>query len=187
MTPLEGPAPPAPRPAPADELPDPGLPSVLVRTEDDLGPDLPGLDAGSGALDGHSAEPCIAIAGTAILLSHAGRSPRGVSDGVDAFTRAAAADAMTRAQGDLGPVTNRVEAILDWAERLGAAQIVAPRASIGPGASAQRRLRKAAEARGISLVRRVRPYDAAAWPHATHGFFRFKGVIPDLLSEIGAG
>lgn len=31
------------------------------------------------------------------------------------------------------------------------------------------------------LVQIIRPYDAAAWPHATKGFFAFKSAIPGLL------
>jgi deoxyribodipyrimidine photo-lyase len=31
----------------------------------------------------------------------------------------------------------------------------------------------------------IRPFDAQAWPHATHGFFRFKEKIPQLLTGLG--
>jgi deoxyribodipyrimidine photo-lyase len=30
----------------------------------------------------------------------------------------------------------------------------------------------------------LREYDSAAWPHATHGFFRFKDKIPTLLGHL---
>jgi hypothetical protein len=37
---------------------------------------------------------------------------------------------------------------------------------------------------GITLARPIRDWDAAAWPHATHGFFRFKENIPDLVAPL---
>jgi len=33
-------------------------------------------------------------------------------------------------------------------------------------------------------VRLIRPEDAAAWPFATKGFFRFREAIPDLLGQL---
>ena len=33
----------------------------------------------------------------------------------------------------------------------------------------------------------MRPFDAEAWPHATHGYFRFRQAIPDLLDALAAG
>ncbi|MEL7216615.1 MAG: hypothetical protein AAGJ96_11875, partial [Pseudomonadota bacterium] len=58
-------------------------------------------------------------------------------------------------------------------------QIVTPYAPVGPAANVLTRL---AQSDGAPPLRRIRrAYDSAAWPHATHGFFRFKDVIPDLL------
>ena len=38
--------------------------------------------------------------------------------------------------------------------------------------------------KGIDLIRVINPYDSRAWPHATHGFFRFKEHIPSLLDAM---
>lgn len=35
---------------------------------------------------------------------------------------------------------------------------------------------------GIDVVAMMRPYDELCWPNATHGFFRFKEKIPQLIS-----
>jgi len=40
---------------------------------------------------------------------------------------------------------------------------------------------------GIALITLRRPWDALAWPHATHGFFRFRQQIPELLLRNGIG
>ncbi len=52
-----------------------------------------------------------------------------------------------------------------------------PYAPTGPVATLLGRLRPMAEARGISLVRVMREHDRLAWPHATHGFFRFREAV----------
>ncbi len=36
----------------------------------------------------------------------------------------------------------------------------------------------------VPLTQIIRPFDAAAWPHATAGFFKFKTAIPGLLSAL---
>ena len=40
---------------------------------------------------------------------------------------------------------------------------------------------------GIALRQARRPFDSAAWPHGTRGFFAMKERIPDLLAEAGIG
>jgi deoxyribodipyrimidine photo-lyase len=34
----------------------------------------------------------------------------------------------------------------------------------------------------VCVIRLRRGYDDAAWPHATHGFFRFRDAIPGLIA-----
>jgi deoxyribodipyrimidine photo-lyase len=36
----------------------------------------------------------------------------------------------------------------------------------------------------VCVVNRRRAHDSAAWPHATHGFFKFKDKIPALLGTL---
>jgi deoxyribodipyrimidine photo-lyase len=67
---------------------------------------------------------------------------------------------------------------------LGAQQIVTPYAPVGPVADDLARIETALRSKGITLARVRKDYDSAAWPHATHGFFRFKEKIPALLGAM---
>jgi deoxyribodipyrimidine photo-lyase len=61
-------------------------------------------------------------------------------------------------------------------------QIVTPYAPVGPVADRVAAVGAALAKAGIALVRQRRDWDSAAWPHATRGFFQFKGHIPGLLA-----
>jgi deoxyribodipyrimidine photo-lyase len=67
------------------------------------------------------------------------------------------------------------DTIPDWAAQHEIAQIVTSYIPTGPTRDALQH---------VPLCQVMRPYDRAAWPHATHGFFRFKDRIPHLLGEI---
>jgi hypothetical protein len=43
-------------------------------------------------------------------------------------------------------------------------------------------MQKACAAAGLRMVQIRRPWDSRAWPHATRGFFQFKGHIPGLVA-----
>ncbi|MEO1312192.1 MAG: hypothetical protein AAFV51_14695, partial [Pseudomonadota bacterium] len=45
----------------------------------------------------------------------------------------------------------------------------------------------AERAQNVRLVRRLRDWDAAFWPHAAKGFFGLKKQIPDVLRALGVG
>jgi len=60
-------------------------------------------------------------------------------------------------------------------------QIVFAYASTGSNASFIRNLNK----RSLNVVQISKEYDQIAWPHATHGFFRFKEKIPALINGLG--
>lgn len=170
--PLHGAAHPAPRPVPMGDVPDPGARTGFLWHEDDLSPAF-------------LADHCD-IKAHAGLLATSARSPIGVNPNVTDFAKFAMTDAMTRWSdrfGTAGPVDNSVDKLCDWAAAAGLEQIVTPYAPVGPTASALRRLRKALDTRGIALVQQIRPWDSAAWPHATHGFFRFKKQIPTLVGS----
>ena len=162
--PLPMPPLPAPRPAPEGEAWDPTLPSLLLVTEEDLCPEFL-LDQGL--------EPA-AIAG---LIDVAGRSPLAIAPGVHSFVQAAMADALARLGSPDAPVLADETAILNLARTLGLRQIVTPHAPTGPVATRLRALAKAAEGAGVSVVRVLRDHDRLAWPHATHGFFRFREAV----------
>ncbi|WP_415403384.1 hypothetical protein [Tateyamaria sp. SN3-11] len=57
-----------------------------------------------------------------------------------------------------------------------------PYAPVGPAADVLHRLSLTEDAPALHQIRR--DYDSAAWPHATHGFFRFKDKIPKLLGQM---
>ena len=157
---------------PADTL-DPAPAQGLLLTEDDLSPAWL-LDRG------------LAPAATATLQATAGRSPLLVAPMVADFTAALIADMAAREASRLGPVTpvTGTDDILLWARRAGLATVIAPHVPVGPAADATAGLARALAQAGIRLIRPLRPLDAAAWPQATHGFFRFREAIPDLLALI---
>ncbi|MDP5360533.1 MAG: DNA photolyase, partial [Paracoccaceae bacterium] len=76
----------------------------------------------------------------------------------------------------LGPVTVcAAEGLEAWMAEHALDQVVTAYLPVGPTADALGK---------VPLVRVIRPYDAAAWPHATHGFFRFKEKIPALIGQL---
>lgn len=157
---------PPPRPAPQGDPPDPTLPSLLLVTEEDLSPEF---------LLKQGLRP----QAVAVLTAVAGRSPRAVADPVQRFTAAAITDALDRLAAPDAPRfgPGDLTALLDAAQAAGAAQIVTPHAPTGPVASALSDLARLASPRGITLARVLRDHDRQAWPHATHGFFRFRAAV----------
>jgi deoxyribodipyrimidine photo-lyase len=168
---------------PASDVPDPAARTGFVLTEDDLSP---------GWLFDLAPAPVT----TAVLGGVAHRSPLAPAAHVCAFTRGAVADCLDRHSADLGeigPVTGlgpeeemdaQVAAIVGWARAARLDQVVAAYPPVGPACDAFARLRGALEAEGVAVATPIRPYDRDAWPHATHGFFRFKETIPQLLDRI---
>jgi deoxyribodipyrimidine photo-lyase len=166
---------PPPRAAPTGEAILPEERTGLLVTEEDMSPQW---------LFGAGLRP----EATATLSCAAGRSPLCVAPQVAAFTEAALADAAARIGPSAGSVTalSSAEEIADWAADCGLRQIVTARLPVGPAAEAILPLSGRLAARGIRLVQPLRAYDARAWPHATHGFFRFREAIPQLLAELPA-
>ncbi|PJI91365.1 deoxyribodipyrimidine photo-lyase [Yoonia maricola] len=113
---------------------------------------------------------------TATLLATPHRSPLAMNDKVNKFTHGALTDCVNRYAEQLGTVTDVTPETLDaWAKTHDLDQIVTSYLPIGPTRDALK---------NVKLVEVIRPYDAAAWPHATHGFFRFKEKIPGLLGKM---
>ncbi len=160
---------PPPRPLlPADHH-DPTLPSGLLVTTDDLSVEtlpLPPLRAVAAlpCFDGDLRSPKQVLAETAL------------ADGLArAATRAGvAAEQLASANG--------IDALRDWANCQGLRQVVTGEAPVGPIADWLAAVTPALAADGVRLVQLRRPWDAAAWPIATKGFFAFKSVIPRLLA-----
>ncbi|MCU4652837.1 DNA photolyase [Roseibacterium sp. SDUM158016] len=176
--PLDGPPHPPLGPVPSGDTPRPGLRTGVLLTEEDLSPGF--LLAAPGGL----ADP---VASYATLLSVADRSPRGVSAQVDGFSKGAIEDARDRWSerlGTRGPDAETVEEIADWARSVGLEQLVTAYAPVGPAAEALDRLNTRLAGSGTQLVRVMRVADRAAWAYATHGFFRFKSRIPDMIEDM---
>jgi deoxyribodipyrimidine photo-lyase len=145
---------PPPSLAPPDEVP-PGPVALLLHDEDCL-PETLGLRAIAG----------IGCVSTVPLLTPSGVAPR-VAD----FARGALADAAAR----LGrPIA--------WLEPDNVAAWVARQD--GPVVAAEPQVGPASEMLGSADVLRLRrTWDAAAWPHATRGFFQMRDRLPDILAQ----
>ncbi|MDD9716233.1 FAD-binding domain-containing protein [Dinoroseobacter sp. PD6] len=166
--PLMGPPHPPADDAPVTPTLDRNAPWVLVLTEDDLSP---------GFVLDQMANPPLA---TAILDGAAARSPLTVAPHVTDWTSAALDSTCARYADRLGPVTPAPEDLGAWARGAGAAQIVMPYTPEGP---ARDLLRARLADSDLPLVPVLRDHDAAAWPHAKAGFFKFKEKIPALIAR----
>jgi deoxyribodipyrimidine photo-lyase len=165
------PAPPTPRlpepkSPPMPDVPRPGIPSLFLLTEEDLSPAdlmMPGLD----------------LRAVAVLTDVGGRSPLAVAVPVHRFTEGAIADALDRLGAGDAPTFagNNLAGLLDFAVNQGVDQIVTAYAPTGPVAERLQQLSSLAIGKGITLVRCLRDHDRNTWPHATHGFFRFREAV----------
>ena len=150
--------------------PDPGLPSVLLLTEEDCCPE----DFAPDRLD---------LRGVATLAGSHLRSPRPVAEHVSRFESGALADSVARAGGPAETLRAGAPGDLaKWAARCGALQIVTPFVPVGPLRHWLDEAQVGLEARGIVLAEWQRDWDRAIWPHATAGFFKVKTQIPGILA-----
>ncbi|MEO0358298.1 MAG: DNA photolyase, partial [Pseudomonadota bacterium] len=170
--PLKGSDHPPRGPAPQGDLVNPDAPSVLVLHDDDLSPGFI-LDQG------------VNIRATGFVQRTAWRTPLEMAPAVTKFVANLGTDCFERYGDKLGQTaTLDITDVLDWAAGHGAHQIVTPFAPIGPNADMVRHLKHKAADRGMDVLAVMRPYDAMCWPHATHGFFRFKEHIPKLIEHL---
>ncbi|MEC8676536.1 MAG: FAD-binding domain-containing protein [Pseudomonadota bacterium] len=157
---------------PAADLVDRDKRSGLLLTDDDFGVhdmELPALD----------------WAGALVVDAAAARAAD-MSAVVTDFTAAAAADAAEQWRAIGGaPATVAAgadaDAVLAWARDLDLRQIVWLTPTTGPASDHLAGLDAKLTAGGVRLARHYRAWDRRAWPHATHGFFRFKKAIPGLV------
>jgi deoxyribodipyrimidine photo-lyase len=113
----------------------------------------------------------------ALAMAPAARSPLQTAPMVTAFTQGALTDAATRLPGAVSAILPDAPAITAWATAMQATEVVTPYAPTGPMADLIRTAARSLAPHGITLTRALRPYDAQLWPHATHGFFRFRAAI----------
>ena len=99
------------------------------------------------------------------------------------FVNSLIEDASKRYKDKIGPVkiVKKPEEIIAWSEENNLDQIVTAYAATGPNATMITNLNKL----GLNIIQISKKYDQKAWPHATHGFFRFKQKIPALVKELG--
>lgn len=153
--------------------PDPGLPTLLLMTDED------------GRIDDFTPSTLDLRAVLALEATHL-RSPRPVAEAVAAFDAGMLADTAVRA----GLAPDRIEArdpaeLARRAARAGARQIVTPYATRGQLHDWLRAAQPALAAQGIRLAEWTRPWDRAIWPHATAGFFKVAERIPRILADLG--
>lgn len=174
--PLAGPEPPPIRPVPTGAALESRKRTGVLLTEEDLSP---------GFLLQLMPEPAVAHA---TLVSVRDRSPSDTAAHVSDFSGRAVQDARSRwadRLGARGTDADSPESVAEWAETERLEQVATAYAPVGPAAEALDRLGRELQRRGIRLVRVPREEDLAAWQHATHGFFRFKKHIPELLEQLG--
>jgi len=157
---------PAPRAALTGEALDLSADCLLLVTEEDLSPEF-------------LLEQGLRLRGVAVLSDVAGRSQLAVAAPVHAFTETAIGDALSRLGTTDAPRFQRdtLSDLVTLAAREGVSRIVTPFAPTGPVATALDRLGRLAARQGIALDRILRDHDRRAWPHATHGFFRFREAV----------
>jgi len=194
--PLAPDAPFDPRPLRRPVSPLPGVRSGLLATLDDLHPEsafaaMPGIEwvAAAVAPDAGTGSPWpageVALAFRAAALVDAGwRWSAATGLAVDAGG-ALDPDSDTAPAGNRAPAAT-VAAVVDWARARDLRQVVAPHACVGPARPLLDALGPALAAHGIVLVQWQRRWDAAAWPHASRGFFHFRDRIGQLTADCGA-
>jgi hypothetical protein len=176
--PVPGELPPPPGLLPSAQLIDHREPSLLLLTDEDLGPE-PALLADV---------PIKAVAG---FVHPEGRSPLPVSPTAGAFSRAALADGLQRAaRAHQAPVQRfssppAAQDVVDWAREHGCTQVVTAYAPVGPVQDFLETVEIGLAASGLPLLRARRRWDSHLWPLARRGFFPFKQHIAPLLDELG--
>ncbi len=115
----------------------------------------------------------------ATLNASANRSPLSVSSDVRDFASGALEDAASRIHMDVRPVTTATE-IAGWAAAHDLQQIVTPHAPVGPAAD----ILADPALSHLHIARTRTVWDSACWPHATHGFFRFRRELPGLIDRL---
>ena len=174
QTPANIPAPPHPERHPLwqTDKPDPSLRSALILHEDDLNPL-------------HAIAAVTTLSDNISLSTTASQSPWQNAPHVDAFRKNALSDARHRLAeqiGTAGPCVDGAKDLASWAIKSGIEQLVTADAPVGPTKILLDSYDKQAE--GPPLVRVRAPLNAAAWPLATAGFFKFRKHIPDLLEGL---
>jgi deoxyribodipyrimidine photo-lyase len=92
-------------------------------------------------------------------------------------------DALARASASRDMAAPLVEDLAEWAREQQLDAIVTPRSPVGPWRDL---LHERFASVPCPVIEQTNPWDKALWPHATHGYFRFKTHLPALAAEIRA-
>jgi deoxyribodipyrimidine photo-lyase len=105
------------------------------------------------------------------------------------FSSRALDDGLDRAAGHLGLEPTRLDShsltdrVIAWCERYELEQIVMPCVPVGAARDGLAPVEIALEGRGIRVAQFRRSWDDQLWPHATHGYFRFRKAIGSVVNR----
>lgn len=175
--PIRQETPPKPKPLKAPAQPPVAGPALLLLHGDDLRGD-------------ELIPPGTEIRAVAVAAAGHPDTPWPFGERARAFVNDLVADAVQRLKREGQPAVARMQALSAEALRLqcqqaGVRTVITPEAPVGPIAEGLRRVTDVLSTEGIGVIQLRRTWDHLAWPHATHGFFRFRRRIPELLHQNG--
>lgn len=168
---------PAPKAPPHNVSWDRSVPTGLLVTEEDLDP-------------GYLLSETPNIKAAAVIRATQYRSSLDVAPNVLSFVDGALVDTRSRLANaldvvsDIGHDADSTEHVVDWARQNKLRQLVTPYVPVGPTAEMVRTLSNKLAVYGIPLMPVLRRWDEISWPHATHGFFKFREKIPEILRAV---
>ena len=157
---------PAPRALPSPVVPAADARTLLLVTEEDLSP---------GWLLRSIPKPAV----FATLSTAAHRSPLAVSETVIEWTDSAIQDCLDRHNWPDAARLLSGEDLRNLIKTENIEQVITSHLPTGPAHD-----HLTSEALGVPLIQMMRPYDRRFWPNATHGFFRFRAVIPEITASL---
>lgn len=122
---------------------------------------------------------CYAYASGLDRLSHLT-----MSDRVTDFVEHLAHDHARRTNSHPATILRSASDITEWAQRHELQVVITPFAPVGPIADIFTQIGQASADPKLEIVQVMSKFDARAWPKATHGFFRFKSHINELLDRM---
>jgi deoxyribodipyrimidine photo-lyase len=173
---------PKPQLLPTRETHVPGQKTVLLVTEEDLSPE----------------SWCIPTADVSgVILIDTADATAGISSNVTTFKRealestkerlvASGYSSVTLLSGTMGTMEaqrENVSRLLQGHHVGGTSTVSMMGATVGPTRQIMDPLLSLLKQQGVAVRRLRRDWDDALWPHATHGFFRFKEQIPIVLRQ----
>jgi deoxyribodipyrimidine photo-lyase len=162
----------------------PGEKTVLLVTEEDLSPE----------------SWCIPMADVSgVILIDTADATAGISRNVTTFKREALESTKARlvasgyssvtllseSMGTMGTHRENLSRLLQALHVGGTSTVSMMGAPVGPTQQIMDSLLSLLKQEGVAVRRLRRDWDEELWPHATHGFFRFKAQIPTVLRRFG--